>query len=66
MEIVIVWPGRVRGMVRLKVEVKVRARARVRIGVRVRGDNFLRLPTTSHSILYSRVGPIAVFSHCQP
>ena len=24
------------------------------------------LPTTSHSICYSRVGQIAIFSHCQP
>ena len=24
------------------------------------------LPTTSHSILYSRAGRIAMFSHCEP
>ena len=24
------------------------------------------LPTTSHSIFYSRFGQIAIFSHCQP
>ena len=24
------------------------------------------LPTTSHSIFYSGVGQIAIFSHCQP
>ena len=24
------------------------------------------LPMTSHSIFYSRVGQIAIFSHCQP
>ena len=38
---------------------------RVLVGVRVRVRGGL-LPTTSHSIFHSRVGPIAIFSHWQP
>ena len=36
----------------------------VRVTVRVRGGGLL--PTTSHSIFYSRVGQTGLFSHCQP
>ena len=34
--------------------------------VRVRVRRGGLLPATSHSIFYSRVGQIAIFSHCQP
>ena len=47
------------------VRVRVRVRFRVRVKVRVRLSRGL-LPTTSHSIFNSRVGQIAIFSHCQP
>ena len=40
------------------------SRVRVRVRVRVRGGGLL--PTTSHSMFCSRVGQIAIFSHCQP
>ena len=43
---------------------------RSRVGTsRGRGKGMGRgglLPMTSHSIIYSRVGQIAIFSHCQP
>ena len=42
--------------------VRVRAPVAVRVTVRVTGG---LLPTTSHSIFYSRVGQIAVFSRSQ-
>ena len=46
-----------------RVRVRVRVRVTVRVTVTVRWG---LLPTTSHSILYSRVGQIVIFSHCQP
>ena len=55
---------------RVGVEVEVGVGVGVAVGVGVGigvevgvGDYF---PTTSHSIFYSRVGPIAIFSHCKP
>ena len=40
----------------------IRVEVRARVWVRDRG----LLPTTSHSIFYSRVGQMAIFSNCQP
>ena len=52
---------RVRCRVRVSVRVRgrVRVRVRVRVTVRVRGGAGLLRPHT-------RVGQIAIFSHCQP
>ena len=55
---------RVRVRVGVRVGVRVMVGFRVRVRVRVRGRGLL--PTTSHCIFYSRVGQIAIFSHCQP
>ena len=56
--------GRVRVKIRIRVRIRVgiRVRVRVRVRVRIRGGGAL-LPTTSHSIFCSRVGPIAIFRH---
>ena len=69
---------RVKVRVRVRVGVRVRLRVGVRVRVRVRVRVILvsasrsglglggLLSTTSHSIFYSRVGQIAIISHCQP
>ena len=48
-------------MVRVGVRLRIRVRVRLRVRVRVRGKGVL--PTTLHSIFYSRGGQIAIFSH---
>ena len=57
--------SRVVGRIKDSVSVRVRVRVNVRLRVRVRGGAGV-VPTTSHSDFYSRVGQIAIFSHCQP
>ena len=54
-----VEPGRARARGRARGGAKDRDGPRDRVGGGL-------LPTTSHSIFYSRVGQIAIFSHCQP
>ena len=51
------------GPIGVRVRVRIRVRDQVRARAWVRGE---LLPTTSHSIFYSRVGQIAIFSQCQP
>ena len=66
---------RVRVSVRVAVRVKVKVKVRVRVWLSIAhlglGSGLVLglgglLPTPSHSIFYSRVGQIAIFSHCQP
>lgn len=56
------------GMVRATSGATVRARARApfRATARRISEEGGLLPTTPHSFLYSRVGQMAIFSHCQP
>ena len=50
----------------MRVRVRVRVRARPSRAQLRAWDEGGILPKTSRSIVYSRVVPIATFSHCQP
>ena len=51
--------------VRTRTIIRVHWGLRLGLGCRAQGGLGL-LPTTSHSIFYSRFGPIAIFISCQP